>query len=412
MRKLRLQLALARRLLTTRRSYSAAGSIAAVAVCGVAIATAAIICVLSVFNGFHNILTTNLNRTAPDVIVEPVKGKTFPADSLLDIVKKAPDVADVMPVLTDNALAIYQNQEFPVTLRGVDLRKLSQHTAIDSLIIAGKPAASPDNDTKNSIMSVGVATQLGYYSPGEAVLLFAPRRFGRINTANPIAGFVTDSTYSTGIFETRQLELDLNSIYADISVAQKLFDRPGEASSLEITAAKGIDAQSLAKNLRKLTGDNFTVKDRLQQAEMNYRMVEIEKWVSFLLLFFILIIASFNIVSTLSMIVLDKQRSISVLHALGMSRRQLGGIFFWESCYITIIGGVSGMILGLILCLLQQHFGFIRLNSDPNADMMVSAYPVIVKAVDFAATAIPLILIGIATGCIASAFAKSRITGR
>lgn len=407
----RLQLALARRLLTTRRSYSAAGAIAAVAVCGVAIATAAIICVLSVFNGFHAILSDNLNRMAPDVAVAPARGKTFNADSVMRQLQGFDMVADLSPVLSDNALALYDSHELPVTLCGIHPQKLKANTAIDSLIIAGEtlPAHRGAGAMSSALMSVGAASQMAFYTPGDQLLLFAPRRMGRINTANPAASFVTDSVVVAGVFESRQSELDQNTLFVDIELARRLFDREGEASRIDVSLKRSSDAATVAADMKKNLGENFDVKTREQQAEVNFRMVEIEKWVSFLLLFFILIIASFNIVSTLSMIVLDKQKSMSILHAIGMSRRQVGGVFFWESCHITALGGIIGMLLGLGLCLLQQHFGLIRLNATPDADMMISAYPVVVKGMDFLITSVPLVLIGTVTGLIASSFARSRI---
>ena len=171
--------------------------------------------------------------------------------------------------------------------------------------------------------------------------------------------------------------------------------------------ARGADLERVAERLRTKLGTSVSVKDRLQQQEISFRMVEIEKWVTFLLLIFILLIASFNLISTLSMLILEKQPSLSTLRSLGMTRRGIGSVFMWESIFVTLAGGIAGISLGVALCLLQQHYGLIKLNGDPSA-LIITAYPVRLAWSDLAIVAVPVVLIGLLTGWISARFARSR----
>ena len=228
---------IARRYMRSRRSHRAVRAISAVAVCGVAIATAAIICVLSVFNGFRSIMGERLDRLTPDVTVSPAKGKMFAnADSLAAVIGRVEGVARAVPTLTDNALALYEGREMPVTLKGVDFDTWRQTTAIDSLIIdgGGVPSSSSALDSYDgltqALFSIGTASQLGINSARARVLLFSPRREGRVNLANPAASFITDSVAVAGIFEAEQSDYDANTVVAPLPMVRDLFqyyDREG-----------------------------------------------------------------------------------------------------------------------------------------------------------------------------------------
>ena len=239
------------------------------------------------------------------------------------------------------------------------------------------------------------------------MLIFAPRREGRVNMANPMSSFITDSVGVADVFQAMQSEYDEKTVFCDISTARDLFQYDSEITSAEVTALPGVNPEALAASISDRLGPSADVKDRFRQQDLDFRMVEIEKWVSFLLLIFILVIASFNIISTLCMLILEKQSSMSTLSAIGMSRRDIGSVFWWESVYVSLIGGVSGILLGLVLCLLQEHFGLIKLVGDPEA-LVVTAYPVVVEARDVLIAFIPVLVIGLLTASIAAAFARSR----
>ena len=408
------------RYLRAKKSHSAVGTITAVSICGIAVATAAIICVLSVFNGFKSIIAGRIDTLTPDVMVTPAAGKVFAdGDSLAAEIRMIPEVETAIPSILENALAICDGRETPVSLKGVDMKGYEKVTSLRSLIID-----SSDSPTDKPVtIAVGTSARLGAY-PGSALLLFAPRREGRVNLANPAASFLRDSVTVQSVYRSNQTEYDENRVVVDIDVARDLLQYDLEASAIEVKGKPGVSSEALANIIRSRlnstkdrhnpdsvgsTAGNkrFVVKDRLQQQEMNFRMISIEKWVTFLLLFFILVIASFNIISSLSMLVIEKERSMSTLVALGMSRRSVASIFRWESVFVTLTGGVAGIIIGLILCLLQQHFGLITLQGDPQT-LAVVAYPVLVDPLDILITIVPLMVVGTLAAVITGAFAKSR----
>lgn len=396
------------RYLRAPKSHSAVSAISIISVVGVAIATAAIVCVLSVFNGFKGLLSDTLDLLAPDVLVTPATGKTFAdADSLINIIGKIDGVGTAMPTVTDNALAIYNAKEMPITLRGVVPDIYSEITEIDSLFVNGEGIAgySPDD----AAVSVGVAQQLGTGAGTEGLFLFAPRREGRVNLSNPMASFLTDSVSVGGIFQSLQSEYDENTVICDISTARELFQYTTEATAIEIDTDPDANISDVAAEISRTLGEKAIVKDRFQQQETHFRMVNIEKWMTFLLLIFILLIASFNIISTLCMLIIEKQSSMATMSALGMNRRQIGKTFWWESIYVSLAGGIGGIILGVALCLIQEKFGLIKLGGDPDI-LVIQAYPVIVEWSDLFVALIPVAVIGIITAWISAAFARSRIT--
>lgn len=396
---------IAARYLISKKSHSAVGAISLVSLCGVAVATAAIICVLSVFNGFKSVIADRLDMLAPDIRISPLKGKVFPmADSLATEISRLPAVRQAVPALPDNALAVCDSREMPVTLKGVSLEAFRSSTSLDSLILdkADIPAGS-----NPAIFSLGAANRL-MAPPGKEVLVFAPVREGRVNLANPAASFVTDSLAVASVFRSNQSEYDENVLFADIDLVRNLLQYDSEASSIEIALNPGSDIDKAVSEISGRLGPSFVVRDRQRLQSMSFRMVTIEKWVTFLLLFFILIIASFNVISSLSMLVLDKLKAISTLRAIGFSRSRVGRVFFWESIYVTAAGGLAGIILGVALSLAQQHFGFIKLQGDPEA-LTLNAYPVVVDPTDILITLLPLAVIGLATALVTAAFARSRV---
>lgn len=398
--------AMARRYLRARKSHSAVTAIARVSVAGVAVATAAIVCVLSVFNGFREVLAGRLDLMSPDVMVSPASGKTFAdGDSLAAAIRAVDGVAIAMPMVADNALALAGSSEMPVRLLGVDPAAYRRITSLDSIMLDGGKA--PLAGSREAAAAVGTASQLALYEQGTPILLFAPRREGRVNLANPAASFISDSVALSGVYRADRSEVDANTMVCDIEVARMLFQYDAEATEVLVKAAPGVAPEALAGRIRDRLGKGYVVKDRLQQQAMDFRMIEIEKWVTFLLLFFILVIASFNIVSTLAMLVVEKQKSMLTMRAVGMPYSLIGRVFWWESVFVTVAGGIAGLALGVILSLLQEHFGLIKLAGDPSA-MIVSAYPVALQWGDVALAFAPVALIGLAAAWVASRFARTR----
>lgn len=421
------------RYLFARKSHSAVTAISVVSICGIAVATAAIVCVLSVFNGFRDILVEKLDTLSPDVLVAPAKGKAFKStDSLLSVARGIKGVAVATPVVADNALAIYDGREMPVMLKGVVADEYPKVAGIEKILLDGGKFRTADTTTSvkrvydddigdyvdmpsspdyMADISIGVSSRLGACPGGEKLLVFAPRREGHVNPANPAASFLRDSIAVAGVFQAMQSDFDKNYIITDIELARAIFQYDTESTAIEIRTAPDADPAEVRGRVEKILGKDFTVKDRLQQQSVNFRMISIEKWVTFLLLAFILVVASFNIISTLSMLILDKQNSLATLHALGASKRRLGAIFAWESALVTAIGCGAGMLLGVGLCLLQKHFGLIRLAGDPDT-LIIKTYPVAVDPSDLLVVLIPIFAIGTATAIIADRFARSRTAPR
>lgn len=415
--KLPLSARIAWRYLRAKKSHSAVGAISVVSICGIAVATAAIICVLSVFNGFKSVIADRIDTLTPDVIVLPSKGKVIAnGDSLADVLRKIPEVELAVPSILENALAIYNGRETPVSLKGVDLDSYNSLTSLNSLLIDRLPSSTIPEDLPSTVIAVGTAARLGA-NPGSDLLLFTPRREGRVNLANPAASFLRDSVRVVSVYRSNQSEYDENRVIVDIDLARDLLQYDMEASAVEIKGKNGVESTRLAEIVtsylnKNASGDSiripkYIVKDRLRQQEMNFRMISIEKWVTFLLLFFILVIASFNVISSLSMLVIEKEKSMSTMKALGMSRRRIASLFRWESVFVTLVGSISGIAIGLLLSFLQQKFGFIKLQGDPQS-LVVQAYPVVVDPMDILITLVPLIIIGFVTAFITGAFAKSR----
>lgn len=407
--------AIAWRYLLSKKSHGAVGTISTVSLCAMAVATAAIVCVLSVFNGFREVIAEKLDTLAPDVMVTPAKGKTFAeAEKLAARVAAMPGVETATPTLSDNALVICNSQEMPVKLKGVVPADYARVTEVRSLVDADLGRYLADTvapaGTIPATIAIGTASRLRAY-PGAGMLVFAPKRLGRVNLANPVSSFITDSLSVTGIYRSDQQEYDEDGVIVPIAEARKLLQYDTVASAIEIRLRPGQDGARAAAAIGDRLGPAYVVKDRVRQQEMNFRMISIEKWVSFLLLGFILVIASFNLISSLSMLVIEKEKAIGTFSALGLSRRRIGRIFAWESIYVSLAGGLAGIALGLTLCLLQQHFGLITVSGSPETTI-VRAYPVKVLAGDVMATLVPVTLIGIATAAITAAFAKSRINIR
>ena len=424
--KIPLTAGIALRYLRAKKSHSAVTAISVVSICGIAVATAAIICVLSVFNGFKAVISDRLDTLSPTVMITPTHGKTIAnPDSISTELRKISGVATVTPTILENALAIANGREVPVSIKGVNIQEYASVTALQSLLLSDSLAPAPtlpelidsfsyessgnqeeEDPEPGAIFSIGAASSLGVY-PGDKVLLFTPRREGSISLSNPSASFLTDSVRVMAVYQTNQSDFDDDRIITDLNLARDLLQYDWESSALEISLKPSANSQSTIQIIRNSLGKNYVVKDRLQQQETNFRMISIEKWITFLILFFILLIASFNIISSLSMLVLEKQGSISTLRALGMTRRNIGKIFWWESMAVTFIGGIAGLVIGILLCLLQENFGLIRLQGNPS-DLLIQAYPVRLEWPDIFITLIPIFLIGLMAATITSIFARSR----
>ena len=402
---------IALRYLFAPKSHRAVNVISMVAMAGVAVAAMAIVVVLSVFNGFTDLARHNLARLDPEVLVRPADGsKVFAADSLADILGARPDVAAATATLSGRALLIGDDgMQMPVRVKSFDYDRLPAVTPLADLIIDGDlSAASPLYDgTAGFQASVGVAMRTGLRpSPYTTATLYAPRRLGRINPANPAAAYRQMPLSLTGVFQVDQAEYDADYIFMPLAAFRELLEYPdGTGSAVELRAADGVRPASLVKTLaHEYPQYEFLGRDR-QQAD-TFRMISVEKWVTFLMLVFILIVAAFNIISTISLLAIEKRSDLVTLRALGAPRSMILSIFISLGRLITTAGGVAGIVVGVVLALLQEHFGLVKLDGDPAA-MTIDVYPVRVEWLDILYVFAAIVLTGWVIGCISQLFTKN-----
>ncbi len=401
-----LPLRIALRYLFARKSHSAVNVISMISTAGVAVAAMAMVCVMSVFNGFTDLAAARLSAVDPDVKVTPRSGKVFAgADSIGELVAGATGVRSVAPVLTEKALAVCDGAQMPVTVKGIP-PGYGAVSAIGTLIIDGMmidtPAEAPDSSRRYATLSVGAAISTGARPSMESSLvLTVPRRLGRINPAFPLGAFVTDTLTVSGVYQTNQQEYDEDIILVPLASARRLLDYPDMASALEISLDPDADADAVTAGLERILGPEFIVADRLRQQEASFRMIRIEKWITFLMLLFVLVMASFNILSTMSMLIIEKEDNLKVLRALGATQSMLRRIFLDEGMLIALIGGAAGIIVGAVLCLAQQHWGLIALGGDHDM-MSVTSYPCRLSAVDVCLVSGMVVVIGLVAGFISS----------
>jgi ABC-type lipoprotein release transport system permease subunit len=319
-----------------------------------------------------------------------------------------PGVERAVPVIEDQALAIYAQMQMPVRLKGVpdDYNRMNE---MDSVIVDGVWKLR-DEVSRYAVAGAGPAMRL-YVRPDflGMVSLYAPQRRGKVNVANPMGAFRQDSLFVSGIFQLQQNSYDADLIYVPLDVARNLFDYETEATQIEVKLAPGASEQRVMDGIADALGSGYQVKNRLMQQLEAYRLVNIEKWMAFLLLAFILVIATFNVISTLSLLIIEKDDSIATLRALGAADRQISRIFVLQGWLITLAGAVTGVVIGLVLCLCQQQFGLLRLSGDP-ANMIISAYPVEVHWGDVLVTLALVAAVGLLTSMVTALIMRRRLT--
>lgn len=403
-----LPLRIAWRYLVSKKGHQAVNIISIVAVCGVVVATAALICVLSVFNGFRGLIMGKLAMLDPQVAITATLGKTInDADSVIDVVTAMPGVERAVPVVEDQALAMYAQYQMPVRLKGVpdDYNTIND---VDSVIVDGVWKLR-DQVSRFAVAGAGPAVRLCVRPEFLGMVrLYAPQRQGRVNIANPMGAFRQDSLFVAGIFQLQQNSYDADLIYVPLDMARQLFDYETEATQVEVKLAPGANEQQVMRSIANALGSGYQVKNRLMQQSEAYRLVNIEKWMAFLLLAFILVIATFNVISTLSLLIIEKDDSIATLRALGANDRQISRIFVLQGWLITLAGAVTGVIIGLILCFCQQQFGWLRLSGDP-ANMIISAYPVEVQWMDVLVTLALVAAVGLLTSMVTALIMRRRL---
>lgn len=394
-------LRIAIRYLLAKKSHTAVNVISYISMAGIAVAAMAMICVLSVFNGFSDLASERLSMVDPDIKVSYLPARVITnADSLADEIGRMPGVRSALPTLKAEALAIYDDVQQPVNIVGVP-KGFGEISALGSLVIDGE--MNPYTyDLRGAVLGVGVALNLGARPSLErSLLLTVPRRIGRINPAFPMAAFTTDTLVVTGVYRTNQTELDNGVIYVPLGMARKLLDYTTEATAIEIGVSDNVKQSEVVAALEARLGSDYLVADRLRQESHSFRMISIEKWITFLMLVFVLIMASFNILSSLSILIIEKEESLMILSSIGATDKMLRRIFLDQGILVGLTGGAIGILIGVGLCLAQQHYGLITLGGD-HSQMSIVTYPCVLRFTDVLITAGVVSVIGFFAGLIAS----------
>lgn len=385
---------IAKRYLFSKKSHNAINVISAISVCGVALATLALVCTLSVFNGFHHLVEGLFTAFDPELKITVTEGKVFhPNTAVFQKIKKMPEVAVFSLALQDNALVQYQDKQVMAVVKGVD-DAFADLTPIDSVLLGRGELVLHDDIGHYAIPGLQLLGRLGsglrFLDP---LNVYAPVRGKKVNMANPTENFKRGYLFASGLaFAVNQAKYDDSYIITSLDFARELFQYKDEVSSVSLRLKEGTDVEAFQQRIEQLLGTKFQVANRYQQQEDTYKIMKIEKFISYLFLTFILLIACFNVIGSLSMLIIDKKADVNTLRNLGASDKQIVKIFLFEGRMISLIGAVTGVVLGVVLCLLQQQFGFISLGNA--GSFIVSAYPVHVELTDIVLVFVTVLAVG------------------
>ena len=365
--------------------------------CGVALATLAMVCTLSVFNGFQDLVATMFTAFDPEIKITAANGKVFDSqDERIQLLRDLPEIEVFSESLEDNAMVQYKGRQAMVVIKGIE-DNFNQLTAIDSILYGRGEWILRDEVVDYAVPSIELVSVLGtgirFLDPLE---VYAPKRGVKINVANPSTSFESSYLHSSGlVFAVNQQKYDASYILTSLSFARELFQYETEVSSIELRLAAGADIKKVKNKIQRMLGTDFLVQDRYEQQADTYRIMEVEKLISYVFLSFILLIACFNVIGSLSMLIIDKRNDVVTLRNLGANNRVISFVFLFEGYMITFFGALIGIGLGLILCFIQQEFGIISLGSGASAGaFVVDAYPVSVYATDVVLVLITVLVTG------------------
>ena len=386
---------IARRYLFSKKSTHVINVISSISVIGVAVATMALVVTLSVFNGFHDLVATFFTSFDPQLKVMPAEGKTVAADDpILTQIRQLPEIEVATECVEDQALAVYHGRQAMVVIKGVE-DNFSQLTHINEILVGDGEFSLHAADLDYGIPGIRLAELLGTgYTYREPMKIYAPRREGQFDMTNPENAFEEDELYSPGVlFNVKQAKYDKDYILTSIGFARRIFDQQGMLSSLELRLKPGSRFNAVKDKVRELCGTKFVVKDRFEQQDDTFKIMKIEKLIAYIFLTFILMVACFNIIGSLSMLIIDKKDDVVTLRNLGASDKQIVRIFLFEGRIISAIGAVIGIVIGLLLCWAQQQFGLVALGSTTGS-FIINAYPVSVHPEDIILIFITVLVVG------------------
>ena len=387
------ELKIAWRYLFAKKQYNAIHIISGISAAAVGVVTAAMVCVLSVMNGFGVMVEQLFSQFDPDIRIEATSGKSFQDNSApFHALRALPEVAMVSQSIEETALLQFESKQMPVRLYGVD-SIFPTLTHIEDIITDGHYEVY-DGAFDRAVLGQGLAWQMGigarFINP---LQLYAPKRTAKVNMLRPDQAFNDEVCFIAGTFAVQQTKYDNEVMLVDINLTRRLLDYgEQEVSALLVKIAPNASVRQTKKAIQSLLGEGYKMLDRYEQQADFFRILRVEKLLTTLLLVFILLIASFNIIGSLSMLIIDKQSDIQTLSHLGASPQMLRKIFLFEGWLISALGAMVGLIVGLIVCLLQEHLGILKLGN--GTEYVVSAYPVSVQTTDIMFVAAVVLALG------------------
>ncbi|MDB5120720.1 MAG: hypothetical protein JWN56_1938 [Sphingobacteriales bacterium] len=372
-----ISLYIAKRYLFSKKSVSAINIVSGISMLGVFVGSAALIIILSVFNGFETLILSMYNTFTPELRIEPATGKTFdPNTGAFKTLKTDKNVASFAEILQEKALLRYGTSQFIGTVKGVTAN-YANYKNLDSTVLQGSFTLNKGDE---SFAVIGSAVQnylsININDEFRDIEIYSPKK-GVKSSLNPAEEFSIKSIHPHGVFAAQQQFDDL--VIVPLEFARSLLNEDKEVSFIELNLAEGVSINDFQSKLKKDLGNAFLVKNRSQQNELLYKILNSEKWAIFLILTFVLIIAIFNIIGSLTMLVIDKKKDIAILSSLGADRSLIRNIFFSEGMMISLIGCVFGMLVGFIFCILQQKLGFIKMGAE---NLITNAYPITIQWTD------------------------------
>ena len=403
---------IAKRYLFSKKSHNAINIISGISVCGVALATMALVCTLSVFNGFQELVATFFTAFDPEIKITATNGKVFDGEELrLTKIKELSEVAIYSESLEENAMVQYLDRQAMVTIKGVE-NNFEQLTQIDSILYGRGNFLLQDEYFSYATLGIELTSILGtgirFLDP---ITVYAPKRGAQINLANPATSFQKRELYGSGVaFAVNQQKYDASYLLTSLDFVRDLFQYTTQVSSVELKLHSDANQQRVKRKITELLGEDFKVENRYEQQTDTYRIMEIEKLISYIFLTFILLIACFNVVGSLSMLIIEKQKDVITLRSLGANNKLIANIFLVEGWMITFMGAIIGIVLGLSICFLQQTFGILSLGGEAGSgNFVVDAYPVSVYALDVVIILLTVLTVGIATVWYPVRFLSKRI---
>jgi len=385
---------IAKRYLVSKKSRNAINVISFISILGVATGTAALIIILSVFNGFDDLLKKLYNSFDPDIKISATKGKTFEPDENIINALNAADFIEIYSLcLEENAMLEYGQKQVVATIKGVD-ENYKTVTGLDSMIVKGNYELFYNN-IPLAIAGQGIAYNLELDTDlVEPLKVYIPSRSAEFRgNFQDATGSINEAlVYTSGIF-TIQQEYDTKYLIIPLSTARELLEYENNVSTIEIKLKKGANIENAVSYLQSNLGESFEIKDRNKQHEYAYKVMQTEKWFIFMILVFILLIASFNVIGSLTMLIIDKKQDIQILKSLGADNKTIRNIFFLEGLFISFLGAIVGLIIGGLICWLQIEFGLVKLGN--SGAFIIENYPVLIKLSDFFSVMITVLLIGI-----------------